>query len=389
MKRRVVSVLLALCLLAGLAACGEKAPESAGAPMTLEEEGGQAVLEGPGESSQEETPVDQEPAAGSMTIEEAIEANLRATPQLSIYTATDGSIYFNRNVNVTGFMMDAQKGECPGEYSYFGVIDDYTVPMVIAADGTGWYGNYQLFPGYKLSYILSVGDDLFGVTEDGKVAMATNGGGANDDINETVEELPEFSGAKYVFSFHGGVASVNTDGTVTFTDLKAGTSDSKWEGFTAPDWSDIAWLTMGMSGERFIAGLKNDGTVVCTDGSSPVTGWTDMVYIGCYDGIMYGLTSDGSVRAELVSDKGDFVPPCFEEMGSWSGVKVLRVASYQHGSAITFDNRLLGDAQKLVYRYVPGETELDLSVSDSQNAKGLLLENATGSDFNEVAEYLP
>lgn len=409
--KRIVTVLLAICLCAGMAACGGRDDPSsaAGEPVSAPES---SSTESTPESSTESASSaagQESPAAGSMTIGEAIAENLRADDGLKVYMRDDGSVYFIHSYNtaVPQFFKGALDGNHMAEVKNIGRVDDeHTLVQAVTEDGEAWFGENRIFEGFDMERVKYVdGNVFYGITTDGRVAVDNRNAKRQEDW--FVREVPQFSGAKYIYYFAGCIATVNADGTVTMYELadnrtllseyeqETGYSyEHKWGDIPeeASAWTDIAWMTMGYddrSDEYFAAGLKNDGTVVATSAcSAGLSGWTDMVYIGCSERKLYGLTSDGSVRVELLyGEPGEYELP---EAANWTGVKVLRLENSKDGSAITFDNRLLGDAAHLVYRVKPGETDLsgwEISGS-SEAAKALVVEGAEGSGIDLNVDHL-
>lgn len=87
---------------------------------------------------------------------------------------------------------------------------------------------------------------------------------------------------------------VNQDGTVS--------ASSSWYPEMS-QWNNIAAITLGTGA---IAGLKEDGTVVVTDGFSDTSylEWRDIVSISMGDGFLLGLEKDGTVLACGENDFG-------------------------------------------------------------------------------------
>lgn len=84
-------------------------------------------------------------------------------------------------------------------------------------------------------------------------------------------------------------AVLHADGTIT--------SDS-FDGVS--EWSDIVQIAVN---ERFIAGLKSDGTVVAIENGKDVSdqiGWTDIVNIECKFFFLIGITKDGHVKSIML-----------------------------------------------------------------------------------------
>lgn len=99
---------------------------------------------------------------------------------------------------------------------------------------------------------------------------------------------------------------VNQDGTVS--------ASSSWYPEMS-QWNNIAAITLGTGA---IAGLKEDGTVVVTDGfsDSSYLEWRDIVSISMGDGFLLGLEKDGTVLACGENDFGQCEVPAWTDIVS-------------------------------------------------------------------------
>lgn len=398
MKRRVVSVLLALCLLAGLAACGEKAPESSGAPSSS---AGEDMRESSAESSEvsqsfgtgtviQDSSTESSEASGSEPLpkggtvargpmDDYIEDNLRLSNNL--YCREDGALFFNDNnsFEAVELVQKTERGDLPPSSELKYAYTEGGAIKLLYNNGQMHYVGTGNFPGEELAFA-----DMHRSSEDIDAAVTTDGRvlrfiyvNSRDHGFDEYEEVAELgSNVKYIRTLDANsIIAVNGDGTVGFFGSENHPSLEEITG-----WTDIAWISTGTVDKvPYAVGLKNDGTVVAT-GNCPVKAdaeaFTDMVYVCCDRKLVYGLTSSGTI--ELARADG----PVEDDVLGETGIKAVYmndVGSTIFISAVTKDGRPLGAAKNLCRAYIPGQTQVDTENGNrTEVGEGLILPNAVG-----------
>lgn len=97
-------------------------------------------------------------------------------------------------------------------------------------------------------------------------------------------------------------------------------------------WRHIAAI---YTGTEYSAGLKTDGTVVCTEKSWDVSGWTDIVTLAAGDFFLLGLKSDGTVVAV-----GEYIAYGNVDVSGWRNI-VQIAAGHDHAIGIDADGYLV------------------------------------------------
>ena len=117
------------------------------------------------------------------------------------------------------------------------------------------------------------------------------------------------------------------DGSVQIPGMSIDGTDS-WYHFDLSGWGDITSASaVRFEGQRFLAGLRKDGTVVLEDGSGNICNWKDIQQISCgyYD---YGMTNIVGLRSDgtIVGAGGvSYINDMCSQEEEWSNLKTVCV----------------------------------------------------------------
>lgn len=175
-------------------------------------------------------------------------------------------------------------------------------------------------------------------------------------------------------------AGIKTDGTCVVT------------GEYCPDvqsWTDLVSLS---AFEFSVAGLRSDGTVLCSDSSLDVHGWTDVIQIDYFSEVfeadrhLVGLLSDGTVVAAGTNNYGE----C--DVDAWNGIvdvaagSTHTVALREDGTVVACGNNAYGQCEVSEWRRI-------IDVDASRYATyGLTVDGeilVAGYFENEYGSYVP
>ena len=354
MKKKYLTLLLAIALAANLIACGQQDSH-----LASNENGSFAkTSDDSGTKSESEYENANLPSASAhWTIDEAIENKMRFACNTAPLYAVDNKLYASYTSGfgyrcLPQYTRLVTGGEASPEIREIRLDEYASCVVVLGEDGKLWYDNQSIFSDYRVKYFDFFHFDntpytqvLAAVTEDGRLAWADSKL-LRDSPGIKPHLVQGAKNVKYAAAFWGVIAFVREDGTAAW--LWANEEDDIQE---LEGWSDIAMVYVNGDLDDYwnVIGLKKDGSLVSetvygTETCCPeeVHSWSNIVDIVWTYNCVAGLKSDGSIVYAL-NDRSD-TNFYIETFGVWSNVM-----AFTESGAITADNTLLGKARSLVY----------------------------------------
>ena len=157
--------------------------------------------------------------------------------------------------------------------------------------------------GYRTHHAVFVG-----LKRDGRVVVYVNGVTERNELSWKKKELNKWDDLTKIVGGENYIAGLKSDGTVVYT---SGTTSNLSQ---IKDWTGI--VDIAAFGKEII-GLREDGTVAVTGVSSfkqeIYSSWTDIAALGDTKSLASGIKCDGTVVTDLRYDK-----PLEEQLSAWS-----------------------------------------------------------------------
>lgn len=173
-------------------------------------------------------------------------------------------------------------------------------------------------------------DETYVVKDDGRVFC--------------VDDLRYISGWTDITAIACGdffVAGLKSDGTVVCTE----SAGERFE--TVSEWSDIIAIS---AGDDQLIGLKNDGTVVAAGyGTLNTDGWENIISVGAGDYEVYGVKSDGTICSS--SDHGSAISEC-RDIVALSAADSSVVGLKKDGTVVAVGSNLCGECNVSDWSYM-------------------------------------